>query len=259
MVPTALSPPPQPALAAPGVQLQEGRIHFVGNIVFDDISLHLPGGSITALLGRSGCGKTSLLRLLAGLPPPPSKHPVTWQGRVSLDTGIPRRSNISLMEQSNPLLPWANALDNTIIGARLRGEKPDRERAFSLLEAVDLGGRAQDRIATLSGGMQQRVALARVLYEPCPVVLMDEPFAALDAITRWRLQHKAVELLAGRSCLLVTHDPLEALRMGHHILLMKGTPARLESVPAPSQRPPRNLDSKEQQELHALLLARLAA
>lgn len=247
------------AQVAPGVKLRDGRIHFPGHILFDNLFLRLPGGKITVLLGQSGCGKTSLLRLLAGLPPPPSKQKIIWQGQVSLDGGIPRRSNITLMEQSNPLLPWASSLDNTILGARLRGEDPDKERAIVLLDALGLGRQTQKRITTLSGGMKQRVALARALYEPCPVILMDEPFAALDAITRWQLQHKAVELLAGRSCLLVTHDPLEALRMGENILLMKGTPARLESVPVPAQPPPRDLNSQERQKLHAQLLGRLAS
>ena len=249
-----------PHTAAPGVSLHNARIRFAGNILFDGLSLRLAGGRITALLGQSGCGKSSLLRLIAGLPPPPSQRGDTlWQGQVSLDGDMARKGNIALMEQGNPLLPWCSALDNIIIGARLRGETPDRRRALELLGALGLGERAQARITTFSGGMKQRAALARTLYEPCPVVLMDEPFAALDAITRWRLQRKAVALLRGRTCLLVTHDPLEALCMGHDILLLKGTPARLESVAMPAQKPPRHLDSQEQQELHAELLGRLAS
>ena len=244
---------------APGVELQAGEIRFAEHVIFEDLALNLAGGKITALLGESGCGKTSLLRLLAGLPPPPHQKDIVWHGEVRLDNDLPRAGNITLMEQSNPLLPWASALENITIGARLRGEPPDNKRAHDLLDTLGLGARAQARITTFSGGMKQRVSLARALYEPCPVVLMDEPFAALDAITRWRLQRKAVELLAGRSCLLVTHDPLEALRMGDEILLLKGTPARLERVPTPSQPPPRRLDSHEQQELHAKLLARMVA
>ena len=249
---------------AAGVSLQDARIGFAGDVLFDGLSLRLAGGRITALLGRSGCGKSSLLRLIAGLPPPPSRRGDTiWQGRVSLDGNLAREGNIALMEQGNPLLPWCSALDNIVIGARLRGETPDRQRALELLNALGLGDKAQARISTFSGGMKQRAALARTLYEPCPVVLMDEPFAALDAITRWRLQRKAVELLRGRTCLLVTHDPLEALCMGHEILLLKGAPARLESVAVPNANPrddpPRNLDSQEQQTLHARLLGRLAS
>ena len=260
MIRNADAVPPTATPDAPGVSLQEAHIRFAGNCLFEDLSVRLAGGRITVLLGQSGCGKSSLLRLIAGLPPPPARRGDTlWRGQVRLDGGLPRDGNITLMEQGNPLLPWRSALGNVTIGARLRGEAEDRSRALALLEALGLGDRAEARVTTFSGGMKQRTALARALYEPCPVVLMDEPFAALDAITRWRLQRKAVALLAGRTCLLVTHDPLEALCMGDEILLLKGTPARLQAVGVPAQRPPRNLDSEEQQRLHAGLLAQLAS
>ncbi|MCY4031105.1 MAG: ATP-binding cassette domain-containing protein [Hyphomicrobiales bacterium] len=243
----------------PGMEMRGGGIAFGKNIVFEDLDLQLPAGKIVVLLGRSGCGKTSLLRLLAGLSPTAARgKDITWRGDIRLTDGRDRVGAVTLMEQTNPLLPWASALENITIGSRLRGETPEHERALALLDCVGLLDRADSRITTFSGGMKQRVSLARALYEPCSIVLMDEPFASLDAITRWRLQHRAAELLSGRTCLLVTHDPLEALRMGDEIMLLRGTPARLESIPAPSTPAPRNLDSHEQQELHAKLLERLA-
>lgn len=248
---------PAPGAPAPGVSLRGAHIRFAGNTLFAGLDMHLAGGKITALLGQSGCGKSSLLRLVAGLPPPARRGDTLWHGEARLDNGQPRAGNIALMEQANPLLPWASATANVTIGARLRGEAEDRPRALSLLTALGLGDKAQASVATFSGGMKQRTALARTLYEPCPVVLMDEPFAALDAITRWRLQRAAVGLLAGRTCLLVTHDPLEALCMADHILLLKGAPAVLQAVEAPRQKPPRSLDSSEQHALHAELVARL--
>ena len=244
---------------APGVEMRGGGIAFGKNIVFEDLDLQLPAGKIVVLLGRSGCGKTSLLRLLAGLSPTATRRKdVVWRGDIRLTDNRDRAGAVTLMEQTNQLLPWASALGNITIGSRLRGETPEREHALALLDCVGLLDRADSKVTTFSGGMKQRVALARALYEPCPIVLMDEPFASLDAITRWRLQHRATELLSGRTCLLVTHDPLEALRMGDEIMLLKGTPVRLESIPTPSTPAPRNLDSHEQQDLHAKLLERLA-
>ena len=115
------------------------------------------------------------------------------------------------MAQSDLLLPWLGALDNVLLGRRLRGERGGRRAARALLAEMGLAGSESLRPAALSGGMRQRVALARTLFEDRPIVLMDEPFAALDAITRTRLQDLAVARLGGRTVLLVTHDPLEAI------------------------------------------------
>jgi putative hydroxymethylpyrimidine transport system ATP-binding protein len=112
--------------------------------------------------------------------------------------------------------------------------------------------------ATLSGGQRQRVALARTLMEDRPLVLMDEPFSALDAITRARLQVQAARLLAGRTVLLVTHDPLEALRLGHRIHVMAGHPARIEAPIQPDGAPPRDLHDPALLARQGDLLARLA-
>jgi putative hydroxymethylpyrimidine transport system ATP-binding protein len=137
------------------------------------------------------------------------------------------------MAQQDLLLPWASVLGNVLLGPRLRGEDRDPEivqRARGLIAQVGLKGREEDLPARLSGGMRQRVALARTLLENRPIVLMDEPFSALDAITRFALQELAARLLAEHTVLLVTHDPLEALRLGHRITVMAGSPARLETA-----------------------------
>ena len=121
-------------------------------------------------------------------------------------------------------------LQNVMLGARLRGEAPRDDdlaaRAVQVLASVGLEGRAHDLPASLSGGMRQRVALARCLMEGRPVVLMDEPFSSLDAITRQRLQDLSARLLVGCTVLLVTHDPLEALRLCHRVHVLTGMPAR---------------------------------
>ncbi|MCX8102740.1 MAG: ATP-binding cassette domain-containing protein, partial [Geminicoccaceae bacterium] len=123
-------------------------------------------------------------------------------------------------------------------GARLRGERADVARADALIASVGLSGRETAWPSELSGGMRQRAALARTLMEQRPVVLMDEPFSAVDAPTRHRLQDLAARLLAGRTVLLVTHDPLEAMRLAHHVVMLRGAPATAEEIRVPAAPPP---------------------
>ena len=232
----------------PAVRVESARFGFEGALLFDGLELALERGRWTCLLGPSGVGKSSLLRVIAGLERLES-------GSLSVLSG----TSIAYMAQQDLLMPWLSALSNVSIGARLRGEKPDKERALAMLERVGLGAEADALPRTLSGGMRQRVALARTLMEDRPIVLMDEPFSALDAITRARLQELAAGLLAERTVLLVTHDPLEALRLGERIYVMAGRPASLQHAPAPDGPPPRRLGDRSLQVLHAELLERLTA
>jgi len=204
----------------------------------EGLVLDLPAGRTTCLLGPSGIGKSTLLRLVAGLVP----------GAVrSASDGLPLEGRIAWMAQSDLLLPWLSVEDNLLLGYRLRGARGAelaraRERARELLARVGLAERARALPHQLSGGMRQRAALARTLVEDRPIVLMDEPFSALDAITRHRLQDLAAELLAGRTVLLVTHSPLEALRLGHEVRVLDGSPARLGPPLCPPGTPPRTAD-----------------
>jgi putative hydroxymethylpyrimidine transport system ATP-binding protein len=216
------------------IEVQDASLRFAGAFLFQDLDFVLPGGAWTCLLGPSGVGKSSLLRLLAGLAP-------LDQGAVRCSDGRPLSGRLAWMGQADDLLPWLSTLGNVTLGARLRGEPADRAKARDLLARVGLHRQADQLPATLSGGQRQRAALARTLMEDRPVVLMDEPFSALDAITRARLQALAATLLAGRTVLLVTHDPLEALRLGHRIQVMTGQPARIEGVIEPAGAPPRDL------------------
>ena len=239
-----------------GVIIRQARLTFDGAAVFDGLDFALEGGRWTCLLGPSGVGKTTLLRLIAGLaaPEPPTE--------VTAEDGRPLAGRVAYMAQQDLLLPWLRALDNVLVGARLRGERISpvlTTLARELLDKVGLGDRLRAKPAELSGGMRQRVALARTLMEDRPVVLMDEPFSALDAITRLRLQEVAARLLAGRTVLLVTHDPLEALRLGHSIHVMAGQPAGIGSAIMPSGPPPRAPDDPALLARQAELLRRLAS
>ncbi len=238
---------------APSVRLHAASLVYAGAPVFDALDLVLPAGRTTCLLGPSGVGKTSLLRLIAGLLP-------GAEGKAVDDDGSGLSGRIAYLAQQDLLLPWLSALDNVTLGGRLRGESPGPpalDRARGLLARVGLAGREDDRPAKLSGGMRQRVALARTLMEDRPIVLMDEPFSSLDAITRYELQALAAECLAGKTVLLVTHDPLEALRLGHQVLIMAGAPARLDTPLVPVGQPPRDPADAGLLALQAELLKRL--
>ena len=206
--------------------------------LFPALSLPLHAGEWTCLLGPSGVGKTTLLRLIADLP----AH-VDFNGEITAEDNQPLPGRIAYMAQSALLLPWATVLENVTLGAKLRGQSTDRDRAVNLLTRVGLADHAHKKPGALSGGQRQRVALVRTLMEDRPIVLLDEPFSALDAKTRAEMQDLAMELLAGRTVLLVTHDPSEAARVGHAIHVMSSS--GLQTVPPASAPAPRAVDDPE--------------
>ena len=218
----------------PAICIDRLRLRFGQGLLFDDFDMRLAGGELTALLGASGVGKTSLLRVLAGFIPA--------GGRIATETGASLAGQVAYMGQEDLLLPWRCALDNVTVGATLRGVRPNHARAAALLQAVGLAGQEAALPATLSGGMRQRVALARTLYEDRPVVLMDEPFSALDQLSRARMQTLAAGLLRGRTVLLITHDPLEACRLAHRIHILSGFPATLSDAVVLDGASPRPVD-----------------
>ena len=237
------------------IAIDAARVAFDGVALFEDLHVTLPAGRWTCLLGESGVGKSTLLRVVTGLLPPDSD--VT----VACDDGMPLAGRCAYMAQQDLLLPWASVLDNVTLGERLRlgrARAATIERARALLDRVGLAESTDALPATLSGGMRQRAALVRTLMEDRPVVLMDEPFSALDAITRVRLQELAADLLRGRTVLLVTHDPLEALRLGDRIHVLLGRPARLAAPMEMTGATPRALHDATLLSSQADLLVRLS-
>ncbi|KEJ93865.1 ABC transporter ATPase [Pseudosulfitobacter pseudonitzschiae] len=213
-------------MQAPAIQLS-GSYHIDGTCLFAPIDMTLPAGEWTCVLGRSGVGKSTILRLIAGV-----RCAGDFQGAITASDRRPLEGRVSVMAQSDLLLPWLSVLENTVLGARLRGEVPDLRRAANLLERVGLARHADKRPDSLSGGMRQRAALARTLMEDRPVVLLDEPFSALDAGTRADMQDLAAGLLKDRTVLLVTHDPAEAVRLGHQIIVLTADAAQPWTPPS---------------------------
>jgi len=231
-----------------------------GKPLYSNLSLTLPAAKTTCLLGQSGIGKSMLLRLVLGLTTPGDGVVSTMSGSLGAADHRAIVGRAAYMGQSDYLLPWLSVHENVTLGARLRGtpSRENRERAEKLLESVGLADVAERYPGTLSGGMRQRVALARTLFEDRPVICMDEPFSKLDAITRLKLQDLAARTLAGRTVLLVTHDPLEALRLGHRVVVLGGEPAGvIEAHDLPGQ-PARDPANTELLSLQSTLLRNLS-
>ena len=187
--------------------------------VLDGVDLTVAPGEFVCLVGPSGCGKSTLLNLIAGLTEPTS-------GRVTVSSARP-----ALMFQEPALLPWLTASGNVELALRARGvgRAQRRTEAERLLAVVNLEGHGGKRVHELSGGMRQRVALARALAQDSSVLLMDEPFAALDAITRDVLHQELARVWAeqGLSVVFVTHNVREAARLGQRVVLMGSRPGRI--------------------------------
>lgn len=207
-----------------------------GRLLFTQLNLCLAPRTITCILGLSGIGKSSLLKLIAGLI---TQSNYSQQGAINYGQDTNLHHRVAYMAQEDALLPWCSVLTNITIGTQLRGARYASETINSIINHLRLSPLLHRYPYQLSGGERQRVALARTLVDNKPIVLLDEPFAALDVATRSLLQDYARIFLADKIVLWVTHDPLEALRVSDTIYLMQGSPAVLvqaEHVTLPAAR-----------------------
>ncbi|USD68199.1 ABC transporter ATP-binding protein [Vibrio sp. SCSIO 43136] len=226
------------------IEISDGYLRYQNSNIatLEGLNLKLDSGQWTVLLGRSGCGKTTILRYLAGL----LEGQVHWQGQLSTCDQLPVDDRIAYMAQQDLLLPWLSVIDNVCLGERFSASAnlDARSQATQLIELVGLSEYLEATPDKLSGGMRQRVALARTLMQNKPVVLMDEPFSALDAVNRHKLQTLAHQLLKDKTVVLITHDPQEAVRLADRLYVLEGMPAKAGSISVPSSQTPRKLSEE---------------
>lgn len=200
-----------------------------GVLAVDHVSFDVRPGEFVSLIGPSGCGKSTLLRLMAGLLPM-TDGVIEVNGTVVTQA----RQDVALMFQKPTLLPWQTALQNTMLPAALqkKADSSAEERAAGLLDLVGLGGFEHTYPRHLSGGMQQRVALARLLMVGVEVLLLDEPFAAVDQITRERLNLELLKIheRTAATSVLVTHNLTEALLLADRVVVMTPRPGRISDI-----------------------------
>lgn len=214
------------------------------------LDLDVRVGEFVCLVGASGCGKSTLLNILAGLDAPTS-------GVVQTD------GQVGLMFQESALFPWLTAAENVALPLRLKGmsKTQRRARAEELLASVHLHGQADRRPHELSGGMRQRVALARALAQEADVLLMDEPFGALDAMTRDLLHDELEQIWLDRrmAVVFVTHNVREAVRLGDRVVVLTSRPGRVASTFDVGFDRPRRIDSPEVSALASTITDELRA
>ncbi len=231
-----------PVVRADGaIVFDQVDLSFGGEAIYDHLDFQVARGEFVCLLGPSGCGKSTSLRLIGDLL-------AAQAGSVTVDGKPPAQAwhDVAFVFQSPRLAPWRNALDNILLGIELRmGAQEARRReprARELLALVGLADSAHKYPSMLSGGERQRVAIARALAVDPSIVLMDEPFSALDPNTRRRLRAEIERIWqsTGRTVLFVTHDIEEAIVLADRIVLLSNKPTRvLESIPVTTERPRR--------------------
>ena len=240
-----------PALGAI-VQLKDISVALGGETIYDRLSFDIRDGEFLCIVGQSGCGKSTLLRVIGDLLKVDAGL-VTVAGKPAAQAW----EDIAYVFQSHRLLPWRNAEENVVLGQQLRfGRKLPhqqmREKARELLELVGLG---KDRLKTpgmLSGGERQRVSIARALAVDPRIILMDEPFSALDVMTRHRMRAEIVDIWkkTGKTIIFVTHEVEEAIELADRIVVLSSKPAKVRSIMEVAQPRPRDMNAPELKHMH---------
>lgn len=204
-------------------QVKNLNLNFKGKKLFENLNFDILENKSTALLGTSGVGKSTLLRCIADL-----EIENISTGKIVLKEG----TNIAWLSQENSLYPWLSILDNVQLYHHLKGNKTKKtlQKAKELLEKVNMSEHINKKTYELSGGQKQRIAIARTLMQDANLILMDEPFSALDAITKIQLQDLTCNLLKDKTVVLVTHDPQEAIKLANHIYILKNQPVTIEDA-----------------------------
>jgi NitT/TauT family transport system ATP-binding protein len=242
--------------AAPSVRRGYVELHGAGKafhrgkrtiVALEAVDLMVTEGEFLSIVGPSGCGKSTLLRMVAGL-----HLPTTGEVRVAGKRVAGAQTALGIVFQNPVLLDWHTALDNVLMQVELRGMDPrsHRERAVALLQQMGLGDFIDRYPHELSGGMRQRVAIARALIHDAPLLLMDEPFGALDALTReqMRLDLEALWLATRQTVIFITHSIDEAVLLADRVVVMSPHPGRIERSMDIALARPRGFDARRDPE-----------
>ena len=225
----------------------EGSLINDQEVLFSNLKLNINLNKWTSIIGQSGSGKSTLLKIIAGMDLPK----VFNNSLISSNTNY----SFSWMAQNDLLLPWASVIENVTLGQKLRREKIDIKKAKNLVEQVGLINDTKKLPSMLSGGMKQRVALARTLMENKDIILMDEPFSALDSITRSVIQKLTWKLLKNKTVIMVTHDPLEALLLSNNLYFISNK--KLMPIKLPKSKPFRKVNNENLLYSHKYILNKL--
>ena len=232
------------------VKIQNLSLNFKGKKLFENLNFNILENKNTAILGTSGVGKSSLLRCIANL-----EIDNITSGKIVLKEDV----SIAWLSQENSLYPWLSILDNVQLYHHLKGSKTAQtlQKAKELLKQVNMSEHLNKKTYELSGGQKQRIALARTLMQDVNLILMDEPFSALDAITKIQLQELTCELLKNKTVVLVTHDPQEAIKLANNIYILEENEARLKQVALLDGDLPHKLSNEKLWNLQEELISQL--
>jgi ABC-type nitrate/sulfonate/bicarbonate transport system ATPase subunit len=261
VTPPAVSDTAPPMLELVNVWKRFGEAQ-AQTVAVSGVNLRIAKSEFVTLVGPSGCGKSTLFNMIAGLLPPDDDGSLLFGGAPQRDGQL--LGKVSFMPQRDLLFPWRTVLDNAILALEVEGvpRKEARERARAMLPEFGLAGFANHYPHQLSGGMRQRVALMRTFLFERDLMLLDEPFGALDALTRTRMQHWLLELWARhrRTVLFITHDIDEAILLGDRVLVMTARPGTVKSetvIDLPRPRDPSVVLSPEFIRIKQRLLAEI--
>jgi NitT/TauT family transport system ATP-binding protein len=234
----------QSTSSTPTVIIDRLGLHFQDQIIYQGLSLTISQNEFVCIVGPSGCGKSTLLRLIGGLLGHQAGT-ITVNGMSPADAW----ASMAYVFQSPRLVPWRNAIDNVALGAELRQRRPDRAalktKAVELLTLLGLSQDTEKHPAMLSGGERQRVAIARALIVEPDIILMDEPFSALDLKTRERLRAEIISIWSKtkKTIIFVTHDVEEALLLADRVIVLTAKPTKVRETIEITHPRPRNLRS----------------
>ncbi len=231
-------------------KIQNLDLNFKGKKLFENLNFNILENTSSAILGSSGVGKSTLLRAIANL-----ENENITNGQIILK----KNTNIAWLSQENSLYPWLSILDNVQLYNHLKGNKSAQtlKKAKELLEQVNMSKHLDKKTYELSGGQKQRVALARTLMQEANFILMDEPFSALDAITKIQLQDLTCQLLKDKTVVLVTHDPGEAIRLTNHIYILENQAVKISEIAFLKGDLPHKLSNEKLWNLQEKLISKL--